>query len=85
MGTTKSTRGRAPSKRLGVPIPFLERMLVSPIVPLNAKLAAIEGCRHELAEMDRWDLTQIDLDARLAEAARALKTRGRRARANIEQ
>jgi hypothetical protein len=56
-----------------VAIPLLERLLASPVVPVDAKLAAINSCRRKLAEMD-WGREQRVLDARLAEAARTLKS-----------
>jgi hypothetical protein len=67
-----------------VAIPLLERLLASPVVPVDAKLAAIDSCRRKLAEMDRWSREQRVLDARLAAAARTLKARAPNARACIE-
>jgi hypothetical protein len=56
-----------------VEIPLLDRLLASPAVPVDAKLAAIESCRRQLAQIHRWDREQRVLDARLAEVAKRLK------------
>lgn len=56
-----------------VEMPLLDRPLASPVVPLDAKLAAIESCRRQLAQMHRRDREQRVLDARLAEVAKRLK------------
>jgi hypothetical protein len=58
---------------LRVEIPFLDLLLASPAVPVDAKLAAIESCRRQLAHMHRQDRGQRVLDAWLAEVAERLK------------
>src|SRR5262245_16175027 len=56
-----------------LPLALLERLLASKIVPRDAKLAAIERWRHELAEARSLDPFRRKLDERLAEASRSLR------------
>ncbi len=56
------------------PYSLLTRLLVSEIVPLQAKIKAIESWRHELAESRSFDPHARELQARLAIASRVLRT-----------
>jgi hypothetical protein len=65
-----------------VAIPLLDRLIASTLVPLDAKLSAIESCRRQLAQTHSFSRVHRDLDARLAELAAALKIRAPHAHAS---
>ena len=54
---------------LEVPVHLLHRLVQSPRVPLETKLAAVQSCRRELREMWSDDLRELDGQLALVEAA----------------
>ena len=58
---------------LDFPPELLERLLASRIVPVQAKIEAIQSWRRELAEADCHDVRVHELEEGLARAERMLK------------
>ncbi len=59
-------------------LPLLDRLIASTLVPPEAKVAAIESWRNELASTRVRDAIHRELERRLAEASRRLRTVPRR-------
>ena len=59
--------------KLDLPIPLLDRLLASRIVPLQAKIRAIDSWQDELTEANSDDPRVLELRERLAMAHAFLK------------
>jgi hypothetical protein len=70
-GVEHVRRTRAPD--LDPRLSLLERLLASTIVPVEAKLAAVEGCLSELDKMSIEPPNHVRLRLRLREKLRRLK------------
>ena len=59
--------------RFDLPIPLLDRLLASCIVPLEAKIRAIDSWRDELIKANSVDPHVLELQERLRQAYSFLK------------
>jgi hypothetical protein len=69
----RSCDDATPTVGLELPLSIVDRLVVSQIVPLRAKLAAIEDCLSELKQTGFMDAKQRELEMHLRDALQSLK------------